>query len=961
MSIQHIIYLYGAKVIIITRYIALLSLIEGYYAYTCRRMNKLITTLVCASLIGGTALAQQTEGTKVLDSKSGKPIAQATISIYGPVSKHLKTAKDGSYRLSDLPNGRYTLTLSAGGYETRQIEYVKDQYHTTLPTELRLTPLPQGREGLYDDLLVSEGSDDGESGTQDRVTLLTSSKDPFLNASGYVFSTARFRNRGFDSQYSEQMLNGVAMNDLNTGYSPWSLWGGLNDVTRLQETSQSFEPIASSFGNAGVTNNVTMRPSMYGAQRRATASLSNRTYTGRLAFTWTTGEMKGGWSLALSAARRAGSGQYSYVRGQFYDAWSYFLGIEKKFDEMNSVSFIALGAPTRRGVASASTQEAYDLVGSNFYNPNIGRQGGKWRNARVRSNHEPILQLNHYYSNALSNLHLHTTFSYRFGKNAYSALNWYNAPDPRPDYYRYLPSYFTRMADPNAQDPSAAARYEELWHSDPNMRYIDWDRLYEINRLNQTTVRDASGRVLATGKKALYMVEDRHTDQREFAWATTMDWLPLSWLEVNAGGNARTNVTENYSEVADLLGADFVYDIDKFAERDFGGDPTKSQVDLNHPDRIVQKGDRFSYDYDSRINRYQAWLNLTYRLPRLDAYTALSYAHTALQRDGKQRRGLFPDNSFGYSDHIKFNDLAAKAGATYKITGYHYLQANLGYIEQAPTFRNLFISPRTRDSYISNPKSEKILTAEASYLVRLPWLRGRVTAFYTHIADHVQNVNFYDDTRASFSNYTITGIATQHAGVELGLEAKLSPTLTANAALALGQYKYANNPSYVQTIDNSNEIVDQDIVYWKGLNISGTPQTAATLGLTYYSPWYANFGINANYFGRNFVSMAPLVRTDRGRSALPERYILPEKLQDGFTVDVFASYSWRLNYNTYLRFNLSVSNLLNNKRLPNSGYEQLRIRTLRDDNGVQQLHQPFDSKISYVYGTTFFFNTSLQF
>ena len=55
-------------------------------------MNKLITTLVCASLLGGAALAQQTEGTKVLDSKSGKPIAQATISIYGPVSKRLKTA-----------------------------------------------------------------------------------------------------------------------------------------------------------------------------------------------------------------------------------------------------------------------------------------------------------------------------------------------------------------------------------------------------------------------------------------------------------------------------------------------------------------------------------------------------------------------------------------------------------------------------------------------------------------------------------------------------------------------------------------------------------------------------------------------------------------------------------------------------------------------------------------------------
>ena len=93
----------------------------------------------------------------------------------------------------------------------------------------------------YDDLLVSEEGDNEEAGTQDRVTLLTSSRDPFLNASGYVFSTARFRNRGYDSQYNEQMLNGIGMNDLNNGYSAWSLWGGLNDVTRLQQTSQSFE------------------------------------------------------------------------------------------------------------------------------------------------------------------------------------------------------------------------------------------------------------------------------------------------------------------------------------------------------------------------------------------------------------------------------------------------------------------------------------------------------------------------------------------------------------------------------------------------------------------------------------------------------------------------------------------------------------------------------------------------
>ena len=107
--------------------------------------------------------------------------------------------------------------------------------------------------------------------------------------------------------------------------------------------------------------------------------------------------------------------------------------------------------------------------------------------------------------------------------------------------------------------------------------------------------------------------------------------------------------------------------------------------------------------------------------------------------------------------------------------------------------------------------------------------------------------------------------------------------------------------------------------------------------------------------------MSPVIRTDRGRSSLDDSYILPERLRDGFTVDLFASYSWRITYGTYLRFNLSVSNVLNNRRLPNGGYEQLRIRTLRTADGTQQLYRPFDTKLSYVYGTTFFFNTTLQF
>ena len=50
------------------------------------------------------------------------------------------------------------------------------------------------------------------------------------------------------------------MNDLNTGYSVWNLWSGLNDLTRLQSMATSSEPIDMGIGSLGATSNLQMRP-----------------------------------------------------------------------------------------------------------------------------------------------------------------------------------------------------------------------------------------------------------------------------------------------------------------------------------------------------------------------------------------------------------------------------------------------------------------------------------------------------------------------------------------------------------------------------------------------------------------------------------------------------------------------------------------------------------------------------
>ena len=78
---------------------------------------------------------------------------------------------------------------------------------------------------------------DAEIAGQDVSGILRASRDVFDATAGYNFGAARFRVRGLGGEYSPVSVNGIVMNDLESGYASWSLWGGLNDVTRWAESS----------------------------------------------------------------------------------------------------------------------------------------------------------------------------------------------------------------------------------------------------------------------------------------------------------------------------------------------------------------------------------------------------------------------------------------------------------------------------------------------------------------------------------------------------------------------------------------------------------------------------------------------------------------------------------------------------------------------------------------------------
>lgn len=879
----------------------------------------------------------------VYDESTRTPLPQVTVSITN-TPQTITTNAEGKFAITGLLPGNYSLQFNTSGYDVKIVEIVMEDRNIDLGiVELSV----RQRQGLSD-LVVSDMVLDLETEVQNIAPLLTSANDVFSNVAAYNLGSVRFRQRGYEGKYSDVYLNGLQMNDMNSGNVIWAVWGGLNDAVRNQENHLGLTAGNYAFGNIGGVQNIITRASIYRPQTRFTYSHSNRTYANRAMFTYSTGMMNNGWAFTLSGSRRWG--ERGYVKGTFYDAWSYFLAIEKALNENHSIAFTALGAPTERGVPNGSTQEVYDLVGHNYYNSNVGLQNGKWRNARVRDNHEPVMLLNHYW-NISKDTKLTTSVGYRFGHNGYSALNWYDVDDPRPDYYRNLPSYYDRLGK---FDQGNEVR--EKWYSDPNTRYLNWHNMYNVNYANNEPL-NINGETI-TGRRSKYIIEDRRNDQKQISASVLLNTKLKENINLNGGLNYRKNRTAYFKTVKDLLGGDYWYDIDQFAERDFAANPDLIQSDLNNPYRIVKNGDTFGYKYDAHIQNYKLWAMTDARFHKLDVYGGFEIGNSTFYRNGLYKKGLFPENSYGDSEKKSFWEFGVKAGANYKLSGRHYLTANFAYLQNAPYFNEAFISPRTRNTIIKDMETEKIMSGDVNYFVRTPFIKGRISAYYTRFSDETKVLNFYDDFHRSFGNYIMTGIDKEHMGVELGAEVKLSPTLSAEGMFGYGQHKYISNPDYLQTMDNTEEVLEQDKVYWENFNIEGSPTTVGSLGLRYNSPKYWWLGVSGNYFDGSYLSMNPTRRTDRARAELAPEYVQQEKLDTGFTLDLFAGMSYRIDYKYFIMVTLSANNLLNNTNIKSGGYEQLRVNMDRTTN---KMLQPFDSRYFYMYGTNIFLNVNFRF
>jgi TonB-dependent receptor-like protein len=790
--------------------------------------------------------------------------------------------------------------------------------------------------------------------SQNISPLLQSSRDIFVSRAGYTFGPARFRIRGYDSQYTSIMINGVEVNDPESGRAYWGSWGGLNDALRDQDIKTGVASSRLGFGGIGGITNIVTRASNYRKQFKVSMSAANRSYRNRLMFIASSGMQKNGWAYTVSGSRRWAT--EGYVDGTFYDAYSYFVSLEKKINDKHSLGLVAYGSPNKRGKSSGTTQEAYDLAGSNYYNPYWGYQDGKVRNARVSNYHQPMIMLSHYWTPD-SKTTINTTAYLNFGRGGSTALGWADAGDPRPDYYKNMPSYFYGNNDFEGYENAI-----NQWENNEQHRQIDWDYLYFANSKFLSTYHNVDGidGNTVSGNQSKFIVEEWRNDMQIMGINSVLNRQIKDNANLSFGINVVKDKTAHYKTIVDLLGGDFWVDINKYADRESSYITDASQSDLRNPNRLVGVGDVFGYDYDANIDRYRAFGQIEVTNKMLDYYVGAELSSTTMWRTGNMQNGQFPDNSYGDSEKQSFFDYGAKAGATFKINGRNFITANTAYLTKAPTFRSAYISPRTRDNVIDGLDSEKIMSGDMSYIMRTPKIKTRLTFYYTEMKDQIWARSFYMETaeEPAFVNYILTGIDKLYTGLEFGVDVQLTPTVSLNGVFGSGEYIFNSRPNITIAEDESTELIaDNEVSYMKDYYVGGSPQTVGSVGAKYSSPKYWFVSVNANYFDDIYLSPNPSRRTEQALSNFMEgdirvdQILDQEKLPEAFTLDIFGGKSWRID-EYFVSLTISVNNVFDKTDFQMGGYEQYRL----DPDNINK----FPPKYFYLYGRTYFISLSVR-
>lgn len=655
-------------------------------------MRHKLLSLMFAIAIGISAYAQTSLKGRVIDEATQTPIVGARITL---ANQNISTTTnaDGEFSLLYLEAMDEEVVIEADGY-VAALELINLQANEANQLEavsLQQDIVSQTQSEILLNLTEEEMSDD-EGRSQAQASSSSASTDVFNSTTSFGWSTARYRNRGYQSSAENYYIEGLNFNSQERGQFNYSAMGGLNDASRYKEVLNPIEATNFTFGGLGQSTNYLMGASRYAQGWKVGVAGTNRNYKARVNATYASGVLENGWAFTAQLAYRFSpyiDNKGIIGEGIKYYSLGYFFTAERIWDNAR-LKLITFGAPTERGQNAAVTQEVYDITGTNNYNPYWGYQNGHVRNSRIVKSYDPtVIAAYEYTIDEQQKFKVAAGYHYSWYSN--SALNFYNAPDPRPDYYRNLPSFYWdgQIANPN-NEGSAKQLYDDagthypwglfigedmngkslgsgfigddgnlvgpsvnkdqyntlvnLWKNrDNKTTQIDWDNIYAANLANNLNNPTGAAR---------YILERRHNDIQEATASFNYVNTSVDHLKMTLGAEGKFSQGIHYKTIDDLLGGKQWIDIDAFADRDIKELATNSgftQADIVNVRKneiregydavITTDGKRFGYDYRINMGIMKAWFQNEWSFNEVDLFYALALNYSSMQRSTNMYNG----------------------------------------------------------------------------------------------------------------------------------------------------------------------------------------------------------------------------------------------------------------------------------------------------------------------------------
>lgn len=702
-------------------------------------------------------------------------------------------------------------------------------------------------------------------------------------------------------------------------YGAWSLLRALGAEEHIV-AGAAMQPM--SVGGSGGQRAFSFTDALPLQPYRVSLRYAERNYRVGAQATWDA-EIGNGWHGAWAIDYR--TGRDSRIEGVFTDALQLGGRMIKRWKSGRELTVVATVPLSMRGLRGAATAEAFQLTDDPYYNPSWGFQGGEVRNSRVRREVLPMVVAT-LQSPLTERSLLRVTAGAELGLRKQSGLGWYDARTPQPDHYRKMPSYTLDLES------------ESVWReADPRYTQVAWDELIAINRMGDgSAVYTLEDRVQRLTRMQMRLAMETRSG------ATTFDYGLFASHEQN----------RYYKQMRDLLGADYLIDIDQYLIDD-DAYSNRLQNDLRHPSREVGKGDRFAYDYALIRNALGGWLKARVEKDRWQAEAAMELINETVYRKGYYEKELFAGvGSFGSSRKIRRMPYTLKAAAGYSFSPRSFLGAQIAYGTQLTEAEHLFIQPLYNNRTIENPALSSFFVADLRYRQQSERLDWQLAAFLHLHRDGLQTQRYFDDLAGVYADMTLSRLATRAYGIEAAASWRMAYRWTLMAAASWVDCRYVEDAVIDVVADTDNRVVDRAAVSClRACRPGGVPSLTASVAMRYYGPHGWSVRLSGGVAADRYVDPAALRRTDRvayQAGTTPEgfdAYTHQERLDNAFTLDLSVFKTFYFENDTQLWLSLHLNNL-SGSEVPAYGYESMRSQ--RQGGTAASLYLPQATRYRYT-------------